>query len=275
MWDIGFMAWRIGEILDFDAQIAWVRDAGFRGFSFHASPGVPGQWRGVDPVTADRAERERLRDRLAAFSICEVHAPFALRLTRRAPLIAVERLAPIIAFAGDVGASVVTVHPEAGGDIEMGRSAAWQEALDKLDTMAGHAGVVIGLETLTGCVDFEWLVEAGLENMGVTLDVGHMYLDGGAPYRPYGTIGGLVRRLGALLVHVHVHDYDGTHDHIEVGTGKVEFDDLLRSAARVGYAGALCLELNPDRVSPEGMLRSRDFLQVKMEKLSLDRNGGR
>ena len=78
-WDVGVMAWRIGDVLDFDAQIDWVREAGFESFSFHASPGVPGQWRGVDPTAADRLERQRLRDRLSVFSSCEVHAPFSVK----------------------------------------------------------------------------------------------------------------------------------------------------------------------------------------------------
>ena len=80
MWDIGVMLWRIGDILDFDAQLDWARNAGFEAIAFHASPGVPGQWRGVDPTTTNRDERRRLRDRLAEFSACEIHAPFAVVL---------------------------------------------------------------------------------------------------------------------------------------------------------------------------------------------------
>jgi sugar phosphate isomerase/epimerase len=270
MWDIGFMAWRIGDILRFDEQVAWVRDAGFRGFSFHASPGVPGRWQGVDPATADRAQRRRLRARLAAFSTVEVHAPFELRWTLGDPLAAVERLAPIVAFAGDVGASLVTVHPQAPGEVRADRSAACQEALARLDAIAAQAGVRVGVETLADFTDFRRLPGAGLENLGITLDVGHMYLNGGAPYRPYATIGGLVRALGDRVVHMHVHDYDGTHDHLKLGTGLVDLDDLLRAATEVHYSGAFCLELDPDRVSPDGILRSRDLLQRKIRRLSQD-----
>jgi hypothetical protein len=48
-----------------------------------------------------------------------------------------------------------------------------------------------------------------------------------------------------------------------------DFDELLRSVAEVKYKGFLCLELNPERVSPEGMRRSRDLLRRKMMELGL------
>ena len=181
------MIWRIGDILDFDAQLDWICDAGFEAVSFHASPGDPGKWRGVDPA-----------------------------------------------------------------------------ALERLNEMADKAGVVIGLELMRG---FEGLNAPRRDHIGVTLDVGHMYLNEGAGYLPYHTIGGLVRSLSDVLVHLHVHDYDGTYDHIEVGTGCVDFDEVLRSLSEMDYKGTLCLELNPDRVSPEGIRRSADFLRTKIGAL--------
>lgn len=52
MWDICMMAWRIGEMLDIDTQLEWIREAGFDGVGFHASPGEPGQWQGIDPLAS-------------------------------------------------------------------------------------------------------------------------------------------------------------------------------------------------------------------------------
>lgn len=82
-------------------------------------------------------------------------------------------------------------------------------------------------------------------------------------------IGGLVRFIGDKPVHLHVHDYDGVHDHIEVGTGRVDFHDLFSGLASAGYKGALCLELNPDLVSPEGIRRSMKRLRRGMKDLIL------
>lgn len=265
MWNIGFMAWRIGDILDIDAQIDWIRNAGFEAVSFHASPGSPGEWRGIDPSATGPVERRRLRERLSEFAMCEIHAPFSYTLTPDGSPAVVEQLEPIIEFAGDVGASILTIHGDPPAVTTASDSEPWQSTLDRLNTTAGNAGVTIGLELMRG---FEWLKTPRRTNIGVTLDVGHMYFNEGAGYLPYETIGGLVRFLGDTLVHLHVHDYDGAYDHIEVGTGRIDFDDILRSLAAMKYEGTLCLELNPDRVSPEGIKRSMEWLRTCAKELN-------
>ena len=54
MINIGNMLWRIGELLDFDRQLAWIRDAGFDGVGFHASAGSPGSGAALSPAPAVR-----------------------------------------------------------------------------------------------------------------------------------------------------------------------------------------------------------------------------
>ena len=252
MWNIGFMAWRIGDILDIDAQIDWIRNAGFEAVSFHASPGSPGEWQGIDPSATGPVERRRLRTRLSEFAMCEIHAPFSYTLTLDDSPAVVEKLEPIIEFAGDVGASILTIHGDPPAVTTTRDSEPWQSALDRLNTMAGDASVILGFELMRG---FECLNTPRRTNIGVTLDVGHMYFNEGAGYLPYKTIGGLVRFLGDTLVHLHVHDYDGAYDHIEIGTGCIDFDDILRSIAAMKYEGTLCLELNPDNEAARQALR--------------------
>ena len=253
---LGFMVWRIGDILDFDRQVEWVANAGFESLSFHASAGVPGKWRGIEPAAADAKERRRIRQLLNPFTGCEIHAPFDAVMRPETPEPTLERLEEVLAFAGDVGAAIVTVHaePPRPGTSE----AAWQTALDRLDAAAAKAGVRIGLELSSG---FEWLRQPRRKRIGATLDVGHMYLRDGAGYRPYGSVGRLARFLGDRLFHLHVHDYDRKADHIEIGMGRVDFDEVLAALAAMRYRGALCLELNPERCSPEGIRRSAAFLR--------------
>jgi sugar phosphate isomerase/epimerase len=167
-----------------------------------------------------------------------------------------KRLEEVLRFAGDVGCAIVTVHVEPPRPA--GPEAAWQKALDRLDAAAAKTGVRVGLEFYSG---FEWLRQPRRERIGATLDVGHMYLCDGAGYRPYGSVGRLARFLGDALFHLHVHDYDGKADHIEIGAGRVDFDDVLEALAAMAYGGVLCLELNPERCSPVGIRRSAAFLR--------------
>ena len=248
---IGMMAWRIGDKLDLHEQFDWVESAGFDGVGFHAHAGTPGQWRGVDPDTCGSAERQQLRERLAAFAFVEIHAPFALTLAAAATMPVVDGLEPVLAFAGDVGATVVTVHgnPPAPDRVE----AAWLAALARLNTLALEHKVLVGLETTA---NFATIREQALPRVGVTLDVGHMLCNGRQPLAPFGSIGAVVRETGPALLHLHLHDVKDGRDHVEIGTGEVDYPDLLAALQDIGYERTLCLELNPNAVTPEAMQRS-------------------
>ncbi len=263
--NLAFMCWRIGDILDFDAQVRWVEEAGFESIAFHASPGTPGKWRGVDPAQTGAQERRHLRDLLAPFDRREIHAPFAAELAPVTPATVLEQLETTFAFAEDVAANVVTVHAKPP-KLDAPDTTAWQEALDRLDQAAAEAGIRVGIEFMNG---FEWLRTPQRKHIGATLDIGHMYLKGGAGYKPYGGIRNQIRLLDDVLFHVHIHDYDGVRDHSEMGTGQVDFDAVLLGLADIGYRGVLCLELNPDWVTPEGLKRSAEFLRRRARGLDL------
>jgi sugar phosphate isomerase/epimerase len=67
---------------------------------------------------------------------------------------------------------------------------------------------------------------------------------------------------------MHLHDYDGKLDHLAIGNGKIDFHQILHALVRIRYNGSLCLELNPDVVTPEGILQSRTALQKILDDLS-------
>jgi sugar phosphate isomerase/epimerase len=251
------MLWRIGEILDFDEQLAWTRDAGFDGVGFHASAGVPGQWRGIDPSACTAGERKRLRREIAAFAFAEVHAPFSIVLTGETLTDDIAALGPILEFAGDLGVGVVTVHARlSSADFS---SDAWRHTLEQINAKALRTQTRVGLEITDG---FDAVSDWGLSNVGITLDVGHMYLGEGLVYlSSVGGIGQLVQQIGDALFHLHLHDVDGEVDHIEIGTGMVPFDEIVASLRAIDYRSGATLEMNPDRVSPEGILRSASFVR--------------
>lgn len=258
--NLGMMVWRIGDLLDFDAQVKWIAHAGFESIAFHASAGSPGKWRGIDPTAAGLTERKRIRKLLSPFRMREIHAPFDAELQPQTPPNVLARLEEVLAFAGDVGADIVTVHVNPPPLESKDPLTEWHRALDRLDAAAVKADTRVGLEFNSG---FEWLRRPRRSQIGATLDVGHMYHNKGRGYRPYGTIGNQIRSLGDTLVHLHVHDYKDGVDHIEIGTGVVDFDGILSALAQIHYHGALCLELNPDRVTPEGIKRSAAYLRAR------------
>ncbi len=258
--NLGVMVWRIGDLLDFDAQVKWIADAGFESISFHASAGTPGQWRGIDPATTEPAERRRIGRLLSRFRTREIHAPFDAVLQPQTPLKVLARLEGVLEFAGDVGAGIVTVHADPPALDSKDPLTEWHAALDRLDTAAAKAEACVAMEFNSG---FEWLHRPRRKRIGATLDVGHMYHNDGRGYQPYGNIGNQIQTLGDTLVHLHVHDYKDGVDHIEIGTGVIDFEDILRALARIHYQGALCLELNPSRVTPEGIKRSAAYLRAR------------
>ncbi len=248
--------------LDFDAQVTWVAEAGFGSLGFHAARG-----HGIEPADCGRAERRRIRRLISQFSQCEIHAPFDAQPSANTSEEVLLRLEEVLQFASDVGVSVVTVHaddpPPIGDEDAVGN---WHESLDRLDKAAAKTKVRIGIEFNTG---FEWLRQPRRDWIGATLDIGHMYFDHRPGYRPWGTIGGQIRYLDDVLFHLHLHDNTGEVDHIEIGTGKVDWNDTLKALASIRYRGSMVLEPNPARVTPEGVRRSADFLRERARRLEL------
>jgi sugar phosphate isomerase/epimerase len=251
------MLWRIGDILDFDAQLAWTRAAGFDGAGFHASAGAPGRWRGIEPARATSDRRRSLRDDLSIFSFAEIHAPFAVELTSEDLAEQINALGPVLELAGDLRASVVTVHAQIHDSDA--QDDAWLAGMRDLDHQAARAQTTIGLEIVDG---FQAVRAWDLPRIGVTLDVGHMYAPAHSPtLTRFNGLGNLIGYLGPALVHLHLHDTDGETDHCEVGTGIVDFSDIAIGLEDASYARGATLEMNPDRCSPEGIVRSAERLR--------------
>jgi sugar phosphate isomerase/epimerase len=251
---IGNMLWRIGELLDFDRQLSWTREAGFGGVGFHASAGVRGEWCGIVPSACDVVERARLRREIGQFSFSEVHAPFAIELSTETLSFSIAALVPVLELARDLGVGVVTVHARLPGTGADSGLSGWLVPMQDLDAKAAQAQTQVALEVAGG---FDVVMGWGLPNVGVNLDVGHMYLPANRQtLRGAGGIGNLIRHIGGSLVHLHLHDVDGDTDHIEIGTGVVQFDEIATALWDIGYPYGVTLELNPDRVTPEGIRRS-------------------
>lgn len=257
---IGCMIWRIGEILDFYEQIKWIKEHEFEEVSFWTIPGSPGRWQGFDAEHTTPDDVEKLKNALAGFEV-DLHAGYALDSTdadsRKETL---EKLTPTFNLAKSIGASIVTVHPDKKTDEFSGkiRDAALTESLIQINKIAEKSNVIVGIET-------EWdmpLVEKlDLPCVGITIDTGHMHFDDGEAFKPYGSLGGMIKRFQKKIVHFHIHDYDGDLDHIAIGRGYIDFTDIAKALRDIQFDGSLCLEINPDRESPEAIYECKTRLR--------------
>ncbi len=107
------------------------------------------------------------------------------------------------------------------------------------------------------------------EEIGACFDVGHAHLEacrrGLQSSRTF--IARWLRRLGRRVIHMHVHDNHGEHDeHLVPGEGTIDFAGVARAVRRVGYDGALVVELytarGPLRAGRLGLQRVREFFGI-------------
>ena len=257
---IGCMIWRIGDILDFYDQIQWVKTHKFEEVSFWTIPGQLGRWQGFDAENATQQDVMKLKKALNGISEVDLHAGFPMDSANQGKRkITLQKLTPSFELAGNIGASVVTIHADARTPEFCGktRNQAMAESLTQLNDLAREYDVLVGIE-------MEWdmpLIEKlDLTRVGITLDTGHMHFNEGAAFKSYGSLGGLIERFRKKIFHLHIHDYDGNLDHIAIGKGHIDFPDIARALCNVQYKGSLCLEINPDREPPEAIRQSRDRL---------------
>ena len=256
---IGCMIWRVDGVLDFYDQVTTVKAGGFEAVEFWALPGQPGVWQGFDVLSASRDDTRALKRALAGFEEIDIHAGFVLSGRPHAGSGAGPTpMEPTFELAAEVGAKVITVHPDRGLT-----ESAESEALQQVAGLAAQYEVLVGIEPMGGkeaAGRVRLLSRLALPNVGLTLDIGHMYLQSGAAFAAHGTLGNLVRETGAHVVHVHAHDYDGQNDHLAIGRGIVDWSDIVGALCATGFSGSLVLELNPFR-EPESVIESQARLR--------------
>jgi len=255
---IGCMIWRIGDILDFNEQIEWVKAHGFEAVEFWTLPGSSGVWQGFDIKNASPENIAQLKRILDGFEEVDIHAGFnemGLRLGGKEII----RMEPTFELAAEIGAQVITVHPEPKTD-----RTSEAESLERLNDLAGKYGVCVGLETMGGLATLQNVLlvkRLALPHVGITLDVGHLYFENGAAFENYGTLGNLIDEVSVKIIHVHAHDYDGRHDHLAIGHGFIDFPDIIGALYRAHFLGSICLEINPDREPPADILKTQKQLR--------------
>ena len=90
---------------------------------------------------------------------------------------------------------------------------------------------------------------ANPSRLGLTLDVGHLYVTG------EGEVDEVLPRIGERLLQVHVEDIRrGIHEHLPPGQGDVDFGRVWRALDDVSYGGPVCWELSRSSHAAHEML---------------------
>jgi sugar phosphate isomerase/epimerase len=250
-----------------------IADLGYDGVALtldhhHLDPFAPG-------LAARTAALARRLDRLGLGVVIETGARYLLDPWQKhePTLLAAEGrerrvdfLRRAVAVGADLGAQAVSfwagVRPP-----EMDPRAAWERLVAgcaQVVEAAEKAGVVLGFEPEPGMlvesVDEYTRLAAALgdpEPFGLTLDIGHCRC-----LEPY-PVPECVRRAGNRLVNVQIDDMRrGTHEHLEFGSGEIDFPPVLAALDEVGYRGLVAVELPRHSHDAPGVARrSLDFLR--------------
>ena len=206
--------------------------------------------------------------------INQVHAPFAGREIYTNEHI--PHLPRILEFAGLLGAKVAVVHPIHGDPFFVNKDKLFDENIEfykSLAPFAKAAGIKIALENMwkrrpgsnyiddsTYADPFE-LAKAydtlnDPEAFTVCLDIGHVAICGREP-------ADAIRILGSRIGALHVHDVDYINDsHTLPGQGKLDWEEICRTLAEIGYDGDFTLEADcfTKNYPPELLLQATRFM---------------
>lgn len=205
--------------------------------------------RGLGDGDPHPAEMERMRAACADASFVSVHVRG--RFWSWNP----RNLTAEVDFASTLGAGVLVLHPVCLG------LASSEDRMDvgEVRRMAGYAadcGVRLALENVRNSA---WALDCVLDrigddvertNLGICIDVGHAFLSSDAGSSP---VYGYLERYRKQIVHLHIHDNNGSgDDHLPVGDGRIDWEDVLRKVCRIGYRGTAVLEVRSRRgASPQ------------------------
>ncbi|WBQ03087.1 sugar phosphate isomerase/epimerase family protein [Kribbella sp. CA-293567] len=181
-------------------------------------------------------------------------AEWRIALLERAVEVAADLNADAVSFwSGNLPSGV---SPELG----------WQRLVagcEQLVAYAADRGVRLGLEPEPGMlVDdlagyLKLQAEVGSETLGLTLDIGHLVCN--EPQSPPACIAAAAQ----YLVNVQIDDMRrGVHEHLEFGTGEVDFPPVFQALREIGYQGLVAVELpRHSHAAPTVARESIEFLR--------------
>ena len=154
--------------------------------------------------------------------------------------------------------------------IERSEAIAWLvDGLQRVSEYAARQHVSIAFEPEPGMlIDTmtaweELLAQPGMDDLCLTLDIGHLHCQGEGP------IDEVLCRCASRLVNVHIEDMRaGVHEHLMFGEGQIDFSTVFRGLSQIGFAGGVHVELSRhSHEAPTAAQKAYQFLQTMLKGL--------
>ncbi len=170
-----------------------------------------------------------------------------------------------IALAHQLGAETLVLHPSCLGLSVPDDRPDWPE-IARIAEDAAKFGVRLAVENLPDTMAFldRILEELGddpeTSNVGICIDLGHAALSRDAGREP---IRNYLERYDGQLVHLHLHDNEGTSDdHRIPGRGLIDWPQAVEAIQDIAYAGTAILEVyDPGGDPTEAVRQSVEYIR--------------
>lgn len=195
----------------------------------------------------------KLKELAKSKGICyTVHAPFAdINIASPSkPMLnaSIKRLEQSMAYASDLNAQLWVFHPGAKTGISsFYPNQDWKQntqTIQKIHETAEKHGLNTAIENLPEKYGFimrkpqdfqKFYKETGLNDVGITLDIGHANLENQ-------TIN-FLRKLPDKIVHMHISDNMGENDqHLGIGYGKIDWQQFAETLHEIAYDKTIVIE---------------------------------
>ncbi len=202
----------------------------------------------LDPTEAASQVKEllKLKEQYGIYYLAHYpneNQPVDIKLLQESFVPKIKRLLEI---SQDLGINKATIH--FWMDNRWAPAAIIAAKIELLSEMVAHAvqhGVVLCLENLTERYDSFSTVFDNIEDLRMTLDIGH-----GELLSKENTALNFIRHLYQRIEHIHVHDNHGGKGveddlHLALGQGKVDYPKIFSLLNERGYDDTITMEVKP------------------------------
>ncbi len=176
-----------------------------------------------------------------------------------------------IDVAADLGSDCVSLWSgRLRAGVERSEATSWLvDGLRQVGEYAARKQVSIAFEPEPGMlIDTmarweELLARSGMDDLCLTLDIGHLHCQGEGP------VDDVICRWASRLVNVHLEDMRaGVHEHLMFGEGQIDFPTVFRGLSQIGFAGGVHVELSRhSHEAPMAARKAYEFLQAVLQGL--------